>query len=641
MTKIPPQRLLLWNLLVFLLITVWAYRPGWFGPFLLDDPGNILRTALTQFDWAELWAQTSWENSFGLSRRLTFASFSLTHWLFGYEPAPFKIGNLLIHLCNGLLLFHLTYLLFVSEGWRSPQGARVLALAIMAIWLLHPLQVSTVLYAVQRLVLLSSLFTLLSMIAYVQGRLLMRHRPVGGFAVMFGGMLLFGLLGFMSKENAALIPLYLILIEAFFFRFRTQSAGEKRGLQLFFGAFIVVPILLALVYLSQRGFFSQGSYGTRDFDQSERLLTQAHAMWLYLKLIFIPIPGQMSLFWDAFPVQSSLDPATLLRVVGLLGMVVAGVVSWFRRSLLGFGLLFFLAAHAMESTVIPLEMVFEHRNYLALWGLAMSTILVLFPTDRMLTDKKRLGILLMLVVALSYATHVRSLTWSDEKRLFEAEYAVNPESPRVLANLAWLAHHQDDSPLAINYLRILQTLRPDHAGAFLDEVRLTCSSGALAHEALAVSQHLLGTKRINPYAEFSLAELVTEYATGRCRALDYHDLLALTRNAVANPLPASSRVRTSIRLSQVKTALLGGQVYFSTADLLSFLKTLEQEPSDYRNSVKRLYLFARMTGRTENLLAYAQELPEPHRRQVIEIFERTSEHCNDPTFAQDWSCRAY
>ena len=191
----------------------------------------------------------SGERLLGASRGITRVSFALTQYFGDGSPFWFKYQNLMLHLINGLLVFWLilparaaTRVDIEAIPLASSISPAWFALAITALWLLHPLHVSTVLYAVQRLVLLASLFMLAALICYVKGRTLAQTRPVAGATLALIGVGLFGMLGLLSKEIAALLPLLFGLIEWFFFRLRFTSTRERTAMSIVLVLVVVVPV---------------------------------------------------------------------------------------------------------------------------------------------------------------------------------------------------------------------------------------------------------------------------------------------------------------------------------------------------------------------------------------------------------------
>src|SRR5690606_24599767 len=139
------------------------------GPWLFDDSSNldpIRRWLAGEVGWREVVL----ENTSGPGGRpLSMISFLLSAALGGYTPFVFKLGNLLLHLVNGLLVFALFRQMAPRDRALSGFPLTV-PLARATLWLLHPLLVSTTLYVVQRMAMLSATFMLLAMLAYLYGR---------------------------------------------------------------------------------------------------------------------------------------------------------------------------------------------------------------------------------------------------------------------------------------------------------------------------------------------------------------------------------------------------------------------------------------------------------------------------------------
>jgi hypothetical protein len=113
----------------------------------------------------------------------------------------------------------------------------------------------------------------------------------------------------------------------------------------------------------------EAGYAVRDFTLVERLMTEARVLWFYLSQILLPSHGAFAIYLDGFSVSRSLfqPPSTLFSLVGwALVLVVVGFKH--RWPMLSFGLLWFLVGHSLESTIVPLEIAHEHRNYLPALG---------------------------------------------------------------------------------------------------------------------------------------------------------------------------------------------------------------------------------------------------------------------------------
>jgi hypothetical protein len=195
---------------------------------------------------------------------------------------------------------------------------------------------------------------------------------------------------------------------------------------------LVFPAVLVLsAYLIQPELITAG-YSGREFTLEQRVLTQGRLLWTYLSWICVPDIGGMSFQHDDVPLSSGFF-APLTTAIAFAAWVVLLCLSFaFRRRypLFILAVLFFLVGHSMESTVLPLEMVYEHRNYLpsTLLCLALASLLVL-PASR----SKTIGMLYPVIGVLSVISlllYIRAQTWSSEITLSSTNLAQHPESSR-------------------------------------------------------------------------------------------------------------------------------------------------------------------------------------------------------------------
>jgi hypothetical protein len=363
-------------------------------------------------------------------------SFGFNVALFGMSSVAFKAVNLAIHLANGLLVFAIARLLVPRLVPTRRDGgvahADTLALVTAALWLLHPLHVSTVAYVVQRMNELAALFTLAGLYCYVDGRLRsLQGEP--GLAQGIVGLCLFTALAVFSKENGALAFGYALVIEAIAFRFAVTNIGQRRALQVLFGITIALPALLAVAFLATHPHWPGTAYAARDFTLGQRLLSEARVLCDYLIWTFVPNPAWMSIFHDDIRVSAGLlDPATTLAAVLFLLALVALAWRWrMRTPAFAFAVAWFLVGHAMESTILPLELVFEHRNYLPAAGVWLGVVCMAAPWLGRRFPPRALAIAgTAIVLAFAALTGWRATVWGDPLRLALTDAANHPASAR-------------------------------------------------------------------------------------------------------------------------------------------------------------------------------------------------------------------
>lgn len=425
-----------------LLLTAAVYWPGLNGPLILDDLVNLdLLRELDEQGRLTL-AQVLAERGGVLGGRpVSWLSFVWNWRVSGADVWSFKLVNLLVHLGNGVLVLLLAREL-LREGSARPLSARRLelaALAIAALWLLAPMQVSAVLYVVQRMTLLAATFALAGLLAYCRGRVLLERSAVRGWCLIAVAVVICWPLAALSKQNGVLLIVLLLLVEVCVLaRSRPTTrwpSAVLAGLCLLTAAaggarFVVDPDWVL------------GMYEVRDFTPIERLLTQPRILTDYaLNLLQLPGGTPLSLFHDDFaPSTGVLSPPSTL--VHLLAWAAVPVFAWRSRRgagrLVGCGLAFFLFAHALEAGPFPLELYFEHRNYLPAFGLLLALVaLVLWGLER---APRARGIVAAACVAMIVVhaglTAARVGVWTTWEGIIEAGAHGHPRSARARAGAA-------------------------------------------------------------------------------------------------------------------------------------------------------------------------------------------------------------
>jgi hypothetical protein len=423
-----------WILLLALALTVALYANGLDGPFLFDDNIHITQNKWVKIDsltWPDL-AQ-AWNSSFSnfpSNRPLSQLTFGINHALTGLDPWPFKFTNLVIHLATGLLVFLFTRLVYraLADNEQGADKGMLLALATTALWLLHPMHVSTVLYTVQRMAQLSSLALLAALSSYMWGRLQIADGKGGIRWILAAGPI--AAVGFLAKENTVLLPLLLLAME--FTVLRGVTIAPRRGaIRLIWAFFIALPLVAGLVYLlTHPGLLS---YDIRPFTLEERVLTQPRVLLSYLKWLFVPDITAFGLFHDDIEISTGITspPSTLIAIITWTGLTLAAVTLRRKTPMFAFSVLFFLASHALESSVFPLEMVFEHRNYLASIGpLMFLAYLATIASERFNVRSLAITVGALLLLSYAFVAHVRVDNWSSYKTFILSSAQNHPKSAR-------------------------------------------------------------------------------------------------------------------------------------------------------------------------------------------------------------------
>lgn len=429
-------RLLFLIALMFLLSFVaFVYFPGLSGDFEFDDAGNIAdnqQLHISALNLDQLRSAAFSGDAGPTGRPVTLLTFALNLFFFGMQPFYFKIVNLFIHLVNVVLVACISSLL-LRQAYKLSLGQSLSAgLIVAALWGIHPLNLTSILYVVQRMTSLSALFGFVALLMFVwcrQVALRWHVRLLLGFGILF-----FLLLSVLCKESGVLFILLMFWIELAIFEFKSNGRALMLGRFSLQSVAISVASLFAIYAMIWvvPPMISPAAYMQRDFTLVERVLTESRVLFMYLGMILYPTLSGLSLYHDDFLISTSLvEPIqTLYSCLGLLGMLLAIVLLWSRWRILAFALGWFLISHLLESTVFSLELVHEHRNYFASIGFfcVFAGFLVgLKGGFRLCVSVVGIGFFLLY----AFVTYNRSLVWSNlvDHAAFEA--AMHPKSDRA------------------------------------------------------------------------------------------------------------------------------------------------------------------------------------------------------------------
>lgn len=402
-----------------ILACIYLYLPGLYGPIVLDDWSNLSRL---------LGQETTLKNAFTeilsesgpLARPVSMLSF-IANSLAGHELFHWKLTNLIIHIITGYVIYLLTTRLLPSTNNEN----KVIAAFVAAIWIIHPLHVSTVLYTVQRMTQLSALFVFTSLLVYLEARTNQIHKRPHIHLQLLAWCILFPL-GFLSKENALLFPLYVLLLELYVLQ---KDNIDNKTVTIGFvliatiAAFSLVPIADSLERL----------YMDRNFSMRDRLLTEGRVVTSYIGMIMAPALERMGFMHDGIaPSRGLLQPLTTLpSITFLFTLICTGVLIRKKLPVIGFGILFFFSGHLIESTVLPLELKFEHRNYLPSFGIILATAVALRAAIKNTALLSSIGITIALLFV--FVLFLRTDIWSSSYRLYYHIATTHPESERHAA----------------------------------------------------------------------------------------------------------------------------------------------------------------------------------------------------------------
>lgn len=476
---IQPWQLFGISLLLLLVLTYALYVAGLTGPLLLDDFWNLQPLGegggvhsldnLLRFVFAN--------NSGPTGRPVAMLSFLINGQDWPINVAAFKTTNLLVHLLTGVCLcWFVLRLLGYTELSRSQAAA--FALVISGYWLIHPLNVSTTLYVVQRMTQLMTLFTFAALVCYLAGRQCIETRPRSGLLLLCLALFPFGLLAVLSKENGALLLLYVIVLELTLLR--QYAAG--RLFTLWYRVGVLLPFALVVLYLVLTVPSNLQLYDMRHFSLGQRLLTETRVLCLYLFNILVPNTWDAGLYHDGFPISTSLmqPVSTLLSLLALFSLF--GAACFFRRSqpMFSFAVFWFFSAQLLESSYIPLELYFEHRNYLAMAGPLIAGGWYLWMWCRRISPPLRRSLIagmMAIAVVSAVLTWQQARLWGNPLEFHYRAAVELPQSIRAQLTYADALRYLQQPVLAMERLQIANSQYPRELTVMLYMWNLACEFG--------------------------------------------------------------------------------------------------------------------------------------------------------------------
>ena len=372
---------------------------------------------------------------------LVYTTFWLEHKLWGFDPTGYHVVNVLLHLANTLLLWHLMRRLAVPGAW--------VAAAVFAV---HPLHVESVAWVIERKDVLSGLFYLAAVLAWMR----FVEQPRRGWYVC--SLVLYAA-GLLSKSIVVTLPVAL-LIWHWWQQGRVTSTDLLRLVP-----FCVVGLVITVGDLS---FYRSETTTSFDYSLTERTLIAARALWFYAgKLLW---PSSLAVIYPLWDIRVS-DPLAWGYLIAAVSLAVA---LWGFRYQLGrgplAGALFFVITLSpvlgfVDYSYMKYAFVADRFQYLAGIGIIAVVIGTASHGVRHLPDlwqKGARGVATVIIVVLGLMTWRQSGIWRDGEILNRHIIAHNPQARSAHLNLGNALHRQGRYEEAVAAYRVAIQRRPDY-----------------------------------------------------------------------------------------------------------------------------------------------------------------------------------
>ena len=515
-------------LLIGLIITFFIYFPGLTGGLMLDDGPQLMpiMQAITAENWITKFKYYAISNSGELGRPIPMITFIFNAALFGKNLWYWKLTNVILHGLTGIAVFLLTKALLSFDNTLSSSKLMWLSLIIGFLWLVHPLHISTVLYLVQRMTILAALFIFLALACFVNG-IKAECQQKNGKPYFLCSLFLFFPLALLSKESGVMFPVFALLINQYLFYKYNHTENIRQRIRPY------IIILWSIIILGFIGFIYlfdniiTESYHFREFTIIERLLTQTRVIFLYLHQIIFPIPSSMGFYHDDIQISKNITSPfnTFISLIGIFFILAFLIIHFKKLELFALGCLFFFSSHLLESTFLPLEIAFEHRNYIGSWGIILAIAYLLFqmPEKYYYTSVISIGLIF------SSLTFYRSSLWGNPSLMYPHMLGIHPQSLRLKIIFADTYFKAGQYEKAESYLANEKSL-----GAQLQLLDIQCIK-IKKIESTQLLQSIQGNHKIGTYEMEGIIHLANRGLDKDCQ-LDKQAFLIFLQSILQFPI---------------------------------------------------------------------------------------------------------
>ena len=430
------------NRYIFVLITLFVflliiYGNSFHGEWHFDDKLNILQNAnvhLKDLSWSDINDTFYFRGRF--LRPVSYFSFALNYYFGGLNVFGYHLVNLVIHYISAIFLFLFIYNTLKLPILRDRYGADAYSISLLStfIWAISPVQVLAVSYIVQRMASMAGMFYIMAMYFYLKGRISDDLWKGLAFFVLCA---LSALLSFGCKQNTAMLPVSLFLFDFFLIQGVTGETIKKN---------MKIAVIPLLILFALGAFYTNISsitagYNDRPFTLAERLLTEPRVIIFYISLLLYPVHSHFTLLHDIYISRSLFNPWTTLPAILLIALIVGyAIYAARKRPLISFCIIFFFLNHLIESSIIPLELIYEHRNYIPSMLFFVPVAILILKALDYLSYRKYIQIFLVLGVAfllydMGHTVHARNEILKTDLSLWTDNVNKYPDLSRPHNNL--------------------------------------------------------------------------------------------------------------------------------------------------------------------------------------------------------------
>src|SRR3989475_289948 len=461
-------------------VTFATFLPALHNQFVnWDDDKNFLENPHYRgLGWTQLtWM---WTTHMGHYIPLTWMTFGLDYLLWGMNPRGYHLTNLLLHAANAVVFFFITRRL-LTRALPSP-SERGHALTVSAafsalVFAIHPLRVESVAWATERRDVLTGLFYLSAVLAYLpacdrEGR---GRGGYWGAGALFAGALVF-------KSMAVNLPVVVMILDVYPLRRLGGSIGwrSKPARRIYVEKIPFVLLAAAASAIAVMAQFSiHAALPLAQLSVPGRLAVSAYGLSFYLGKMIVPV--NLSPLYE---LPRTVSPWAMPFILSFgLAVAITAIVLSLRRRMLGLP----AAWLAYLVVLLPVLGIFQSGpqiaadRYTYLAGLGWAIL----AGAGLLSSWSRLpflliGLVVIIPVGLGTLTWNQVHVWHDSKTLWAHALAIDPNSSVAQNDFGEALAQQGKLAEAIEHYRQALNIRPDYADAHYNWAGALAQQGRLA-----------------------------------------------------------------------------------------------------------------------------------------------------------------
>ena len=493
------------NVFFFLILAItsfFAYFPTFFHQFThFDDYVQIVENPYLHNFSINSIAEIFTNTFVGMYQPVTTLISGITIALFGLEGSSIHILSWLIHLINGILVFKILIRFLTNTT----------ALYILvALFVLHPLQVESVAWASALSTLVFSFFVMLSFIHYLNFSTSNKKRD-------YLLTLLFFIIGCFAKSAAIFLPLLLVAYD--WFKDKTFRVNYLNKIP-----FVIIAIIFGIITLLSRQSSGHLSDLSETYGFLDRIFLICHSI-LFYPLKFLT-PFELSAFYP-YPklIEGNLPWLFYLSLPILTGLLFL-VFKFRKHSLVWFGMLWYFVSIGLVLQFIPIgnQLTTDRYVYLPMIGF----LLILGHFLSKIKSKPVLFSFLIIPVFFGILSHKRTAIWENDKTLWNSVLNIYPNVAQAYNNLGSYALKQNKPKVAFSQFNRAIQLQGNYADAYSNRGNIYSQKGQTRKAIKDFSRAI----ELQPHADayFNRANEYSKLKKLELAISDYSNSIALNPN---------------------------------------------------------------------------------------------------------------